>query len=155
VRNRESVVGLDIGSSFAKAVRVDREGTVVARAVCPTGIDFAGAARRVLEDLGIPAGTPGETVAATGYGRREVPGAVLRVTEVACQAQAAWHLFRRPLTVIDIGGQDTKVIEVDLEGRRRSFHINRKCASGTGAFLEAGQFFGGRSFIKVWEGLYI
>ncbi|MBP7124768.1 hypothetical protein KBD49_00185 [Myxococcota bacterium] len=134
----ERVLGIDIGSSYGKAVLVDREARVLARAVRPTGIDFAGTARALILDLAGPEGVSGQGIAvvATGYGRQQVPSAFRQVTEVTCQALAAWHLFGRPLTLIDIGGQDTKVIEVDPGGRRRSFHLNRKCASGTGAFLE-------------------
>lgn len=135
---RKPVLGVDIGSSYGKAVLLDREGRVLARAVRPTGIDFAGTARTLVQEVTDGGRVPPEAVevVATGYGRQEVPGAMRQVTEVTCQALAAWHLFRRPLTLIDIGGQDTKVIEVDPGGRRRSFHLNRKCASGTGAFLE-------------------
>jgi predicted CoA-substrate-specific enzyme activase len=58
------------------------------------------------------------------------------MTEIACHGKGAFHHFRRPITVIDIGAQDSKVIHLDGEGRRTSFKMNRKCAAGTGAFLE-------------------
>jgi len=137
VNGPDPVLGIDIGSSYGKAVLVDHGGRVLARAVRPTGMDFAGTARMLVREVTESAGVPSAAVVvATGYGRQQVPDASRQVTEVTCQAMAAWHLFQRPLTLIDIGGQDTKVIEVDVGGRRRSFHLNRKCASGTGAFLE-------------------
>lgn len=57
-------------------------------------------------------------------------------TEIACHARGCFHYFPVAMTIIDIGGQDNKIIKVDERGRRTSFKMNRKCAAGTGAFLE-------------------
>ncbi len=57
-------------------------------------------------------------------------------TEIACHGKGAFFHFRQPLTVIDIGAQDCKLIRLDAQGRRVDFKMNRKCAAGTGAFLE-------------------
>ncbi|MCB1982723.1 MAG: 2-hydroxyglutaryl-CoA dehydratase, partial [Rhodoferax sp.] len=57
-------------------------------------------------------------------------------TEIGCLARGAYEAFGRAITVIDIGGQDNKIVKVDAAGRRESFKMNRKCAAGTGAFLE-------------------
>lgn len=131
--------GLDVGSSYAKAVLLDGAGAVAATAVRRTGIAFGQVANDLRADLvaRVPAAAAGiARTVATGYGRANVAFADDTVTEVTCQAVAAWHLFGQPVTVIDVGGQDTKVIEVGPGGRRLSFQMNRKCASGTGAFLE-------------------
>jgi (R)-2-hydroxyacyl-CoA dehydratese activating ATPase len=131
--------GLDVGSSYAKAVLLDGTGAVVATAVRRTGIAFGAVAEDLRADLLLQAPEAVAGVArtvATGYGRTNVAFADAAVTEVTCQAVAAWHLLGEPVTVIDVGGQDTKVIEVGEGGRRLSFQMNRKCASGTGAFLE-------------------
>ncbi len=57
-------------------------------------------------------------------------------TEIACHARAAYHFFPSRITIVDVGGQDNKIIHIDADGRRESFKMNRKCAAGTGAFLE-------------------
>jgi len=72
----------------------------------------------------------------TGYGRDNVAWASDTMTEIACHGKGAFHHFRRAMTVVDIGAQDSKVIHLQADGRRTSFKMNRKCAAGTGAFLE-------------------
>jgi len=131
--------GIDVGSSYAKAVLADAEGGVAAEAVRRTGVAFEVVAAALRADLlaALPEAAGGivRTVA-TGYGRDNVAFADGTVTELTCQAVAGWHLFRRAVTLIDVGGQDTKVIVLGPDGRRKSFQMNRRCASGTGAFLE-------------------
>ena len=73
---------------------------------------------------------------ATGYGRKNVPFASRTKTEISCHAKGSFFHFPQAHTLIDIGGQDSKIIKVDESGKRRSFKMNRKCAAGTGAFLE-------------------
>ena len=75
-------------------------------------------------------------VVSTGYGRKNVPFANDTKTEIGCHASGCFLYFPKSITVIDIGGQDNKVIKLDDKGRRTSFKMNRKCAAGTGAFLE-------------------
>ena len=75
-------------------------------------------------------------VLSTGYGRSNVEAAGATRTEIACHGRGAYHHFPRRITVVDIGGQDNKVIELDEDGRRLGFKMNRKCAAGTGAFIE-------------------
>jgi predicted CoA-substrate-specific enzyme activase len=72
----------------------------------------------------------------TGYGRRNVTYAKETKTEIGCHAKGCYLYFPFSTTVIDIGGQDNKVIKLDDKGRRTGFKMNRKCAAGTGAFLE-------------------
>jgi predicted CoA-substrate-specific enzyme activase len=131
--------GIDIGASTAKLVIVDEGGRAVARAIRRSGVDYAAAAEQNLTEALTAAGLRREDIRstiATGYGRDNVPWANGRMTEIACHGYGAWVHFRRRLTVIDIGAQDSKVIHLDESGRRLRFMMNRKCAAGTGAFLE-------------------
>ncbi|MFH0765457.1 MAG: acyl-CoA dehydratase activase [Calditrichota bacterium] len=73
---------------------------------------------------------------ATGYGRNAVPGAARTVTEITCHARGAWFLHKGVRSVIDIGGQDAKVINLDASGFPCDFAMNDRCAAGTGRFLE-------------------
>jgi (R)-2-hydroxyacyl-CoA dehydratese activating ATPase len=72
----------------------------------------------------------------TGYGRKNVSFTNDTKTEIACHAAGCYHYFPEAITVIDIGGQDNKIIKIEKDGRRSNFKMNRKCAAGTGAFLE-------------------
>jgi predicted CoA-substrate-specific enzyme activase len=131
--------GIDIGASATKAAVIDDSGALVGSAVLRSGVDFALSARRAfdlaLAEAGISAGQV-TRVFSCGYGRDNVAFAQATRTEIATHAAAAFHHFPRALTVLDIGGQDNKVIRLDAAGRRVSFKMNRKCAAGTGAFLE-------------------
>lgn len=131
-------LGLDIGASTTKAVLM-RGNEVVARAVRKSGADFSAAAEKcrdeVLSSAGIDAGDVERTVA-TGYGRRRVDFATSTVTEITCHARGCYENFPQAMSIVDIGGQDNKVIVVQDDGGRRNFKMNRKCAAGTGAFLE-------------------
>ena len=73
---------------------------------------------------------------ATGYGRKNVHFPCLTKTEISCHARGAFHYFPEAITVVDIGGQDSKIIKLGPDGRCLDFKMNRKCAAGTGAFLE-------------------
>ena len=75
-------------------------------------------------------------VVATGFGRRSVSFAHETKTEISCHAKGSHYYYPEEITVIDIGGQDNKVVKLDASGRKTSFKMNRKCAAGTGAFLE-------------------
>lgn len=136
-------LGVDVGASATKAVLLDGE-AVVARALRKSGADFAGAAEACREEVGRVAGLDEgaiERVVATGYGRRSVEFAGQVVTEITCHARGCHASFPQAITIVDIGGQDNKVIALEADGVRRGFKMNRKCAAGTGAFLEeiAGQ----------------
>lgn len=78
----------------------------------------------------------GAFVVSTGYGRRNVPFTNATKTEISCHAKGSFFYFPRSHTLIDIGGQDSKVIKVDVTGKRVNFKMNRKCAAGTGAFID-------------------
>lgn len=130
-------IGVDIGSTCAKAVVLNEKNEICFRLVQPTGwssVDTAGMLRETLQEAGFdPALVP---VVATGYGRVAVPYAKKTLTEITCHARGACRLFdREDLTVIDIGGQDTKIILV-RDGAVQDFLMNDKCSAGTGRFLE-------------------
>ena len=131
-------MGIDLGASATKAVLLDGD-VVRARALRKSGANFAAAARACLDEttaaVGISAGDVGSIIA-TGYGRRTVEFATSAVTEITCHARGCYAGFRRAITIVDIGGQDNKVITLGDAGQRRNFKMNRKCAAGTGAFLE-------------------
>lgn len=132
-------IGVDIGSTWTKAVMVDGGGEPVARSVVRTGMSFDNAAMAALKALHETAGTPGGEVKrtiSTGYGRRNAEFADGSRTEIACHAKGAFSVHGQAMTVIDIGGQDNKVIKVGADGHVEHFLMNRKCAAGTGAFIE-------------------
>lgn len=131
--------GIDIGASTAKLVVVDENGDVAAKSMRRSGVDYAGVARENLDEALSAAGLAEKDLRysiSTGYGRDNVPWAGESMTEIACHGKGAWSHFRRQITIIDIGAQDSKVIHLDDKGRRKSFKMNRKCAAGTGSFLE-------------------
>lgn len=133
-------VGLDLGASRTKVAVLDGRMRLVGHAVRKSGTDFGATAEACLdESLGMAGRTRSEITRAvsTGYGRSNV-GFVTKTsrTEIGCLAKGCYRYFPEAITIIDIGGQDNKVIKIDAEGRRNSFKMNRKCAAGTGAFLE-------------------
>ncbi len=134
-----SYAGIDIGSTTAKAILIDGEGRIAGRSVQRSGYDFAAAADRVMGEALEKAGcrrSDVKRVVATGYGRRNVEFADEQRTEILCHARGVNFYFPEPVTVVDIGGQDNKVIHLDADGKRLGFTMNRKCAAGTGAFIE-------------------
>lgn len=132
-------VGVGIGSTATKAVVLGSDGDVVATVLEPTGfssVDAAERVRRALRDRGFEVGEAGPArCVATGYGRIAVPYADDVVTEITCHGIGASRLFGGDGVVVDVGGQDTKVIRL-RGGRVVKFAMNDKCAAGTGRFLE-------------------
>ena len=131
--------GIDIGSTTTKAVIVDAKGDLKGKAIVSSGMDFAQAGRAVFEQALTMAGVKETAVGAivgSGYGRRNIAFANAVKTEIACHSRGAFHHFKEKMTIIDIGGQDNKIIKVDANGNRVDFKMNRKCAAGTGAFLD-------------------
>ena len=133
----EYFIGIDIGSTSTKTAVLDENGKPVCLFVMPTGwssIDTAETVRRRLLEEGID--PEKHACIATGYGRIAVPYANKTVTEITCHARGAMALFDcGDITVIDIGGQDTKIIRTE-NGIVRDFVMNDKCSAGTGRFLE-------------------
>ncbi len=132
-------LGVDLGSTTAKAVVVDGAGTIVASSIVQMGaVSRKGMQRavdRALADAGITEADLDGTIA-TGYGRRLVPGAMRTYTEITCHARGTAAMVPGVRLVIDIGGQDSKAITVDDEGLVQEFAMNDRCASGTGRFYE-------------------
>lgn len=131
--------GVDVGASATKVVLIDADGNGVGMAVSPSGVDYKGTARRCLEQALGEAGLEREAVSrtvSTGYGRSNVDFAQDSLTEIHCHGVGCHHHIPGALTLVDIGGQDNKVIRLDDDGRRLDFRMNRKCAAGTGAFIE-------------------
>ncbi|MBW2277024.1 MAG: ATPase [Deltaproteobacteria bacterium] len=131
--------GIDVGASATKVVVIDQSGAVVGSSVVPSGMDFAGASLKALDEALEQADANRDDVVravSTGYGRRNVELARSTKTEITCHARGAHFHFPEAITVIDIGGQDNKIIKLVANGARSDFKMNRKCAAGTGAFLE-------------------
>ena len=132
-------VGADVGSSRTKVAVLDADKHLLGYAIKKSGIDFTATAQECLENSLRMAGANQEDMVnavSTGYGRKNVPFANDTKTEIGCHGSGCFLYFPKSITVIDIGGQDNKVIKLDDKGRRTSFKMNRKCAAGTGAFLE-------------------
>lgn len=134
------VAGVDIGSLTAKTVLLDEAKRVVAHTIVPTGAVSRRAAQSSLQEALDAVGLPAEKlnyVIATGYGRANVPFANVQLTEISCHARGVHFVIPEARTIIDIGGQDSKVISLDEnDGRVISFVMNDKCAAGSGRFLE-------------------
>jgi predicted CoA-substrate-specific enzyme activase len=133
-------VGLDMGASRTKVAVIDTSGQLLGHAVKKSGIDFTATASACLDAALEMAGASREDIVravSTGYGRGNVAFVTEKSkTEIGCLAKGCYHYFPQAITIIDIGGQDNKIINLDARGRRSSFKMNRKCAAGTGAFLE-------------------
>jgi predicted CoA-substrate-specific enzyme activase len=132
-------VGADVGASRTKVAVLDAERELVGWAVQRSGTDFSATAQTCLKLSLKMAGAGGSDIAkavSTGYGRKNVSYAVDSKTEIGCHAKGCFLYFPFSTTIIDIGGQDNKIIKLDERGLRTNFKMNRKCAAGTGAFLE-------------------
>ncbi len=135
----EYFLGIDIGASTAKAVLIDGDKNILASSVIPSGVDFVKAAKTVRENVLAETYIPSEKVkyvVSTGYGRNNVSFTDETKTEINCHARGVYHYFPERCVIIDIGGQDNKIINIDTSGKQLSFKMNRKCAAGTGTFLE-------------------
>ncbi|MBI4965581.1 MAG: 2-hydroxyglutaryl-CoA dehydratase [Desulfomonile tiedjei] len=131
--------GIDVGSLSTETVIIDDQGKTVSYDISSTGANSRVAGEKsfhkALEQAGISDADLKFTVV-TGYGRISLPFANKAVTEITCHGRGAYHLFPGTRTVLDIGGQDSKVIRLADRGRVVDFAMNDKCAAGTGRFLE-------------------
>jgi predicted CoA-substrate-specific enzyme activase len=132
--------GIDAGSRATKVVLVDGDRLdVIASGLADQGVDQTGIAARLLASLvevhGLDGGSIKRTVA-TGYGRSIIRFADTTVTEITCQAVGVRRVVPDAATIVDIGGQDSKLIRLEPGGRVRDFVMNDRCAAGTGRFLE-------------------
>jgi len=131
-------LGVDIGSSSSKAVILDRKGQIIGESVINTGTGSAGPKKALdsaLSQAGLRIDEIRKTVV-TGYGRMTYQGANKQTTEISCHAKGAVQLAKNVRTIIDVGGQDAKVIRLSASGSVENFVMNDKCSAGTGRFLE-------------------
>jgi len=132
--------GVDVGSTQTKAVIIDEDRAIVARALTMTGANVIKAAEDAFAESlrsGDLREEEVEYVVGTGYGRYKVTFGNTQVTEISCHGRGAVHMFPNTRTVVDMGGQDTKAIRVSPIGEIVDFCMNDKCAAGTGRFLGA------------------
>ncbi len=126
-------IGIDLGSTTVKAVILN--GRVLASAIRPTGSNPRKAGEAVLEQVLERASGPVDKVVATGYGRVSFSADEI-VSEITAHAKGSHLLFPDARTVIDIGGQDSKITRINGQGRVLDFAMNDRCAAGTGRFIE-------------------
>jgi predicted CoA-substrate-specific enzyme activase len=132
------VAGIDIGSAFSKAV-IMADGEIISYHVMPSGGDYKLVAEQVAGKALAKARLSLKDLAytvATGYGAANVSFSNQAVTDISCQSRGIFYLFPSARTVIDIGGQFTKVFKVDERGRATAFLQSEKCAAGSGRFLQ-------------------
>jgi predicted CoA-substrate-specific enzyme activase len=131
--------GIDVGSTYTKAVLVDENGKVLGQGLNPTGFKLDKIALETFQTCLSEAGKRQdevEYVVATGIGRHQVDFKDVHVTDLTASARGAALLFPGTRTVLDVGGQTMKASRLDEVAKVLSFRLNDKCAAGTGAFLE-------------------
>jgi len=131
--------GIDVGSTYTKAVVLDDDLEMVGRAMRPTGFKLTQIAGETLAAALEAAGLPRDAVrytVATGFGRHQVELSDVQVTDLTAAARGATHLFPGTRTILDVGGQTMKASRLGVGAKVKSFRLNDKCAAGTGAFLE-------------------
>ncbi len=131
-------LGIDIGSITSKAAII-KDGKLIALKILMTGYNVKDAVENIFENILFEnniSQTSIDNIIATGYGRKRVEFANETVTEITCHAAGAYFLNNNIRSIIDIGGQDSKVIALGKDGIVEDFTMNDKCAAGTGRFLE-------------------
>jgi len=132
------VDGIDIGSAFSKAV-IMAKSEIISYHVMPSGGDYKLTAEQVAGEALTKAKLSLKDIdyaVATGYGAANVSFSNQVVTDISCQGRGICYLFPSARTVIDIGGQFTRVFRVDDRGRATAFLLSEKCAAGSGRFLQ-------------------
>lgn len=133
------VAGIDVGSLYTKAVIMNGDRNILSHKIVKSGFEYEKTAQSTLGDALKQSGLTIQDigyVVSTGYGRAKVTFTDKQISEISCHARAANWLFPEAQTVIDIGGQDSKVILIGEGGQVFNFVMNDKCAAGTGRFLE-------------------
>lgn len=130
-------IGIDIGSTNSKIAVLDENDNLLNTFVKSTGFSSKDTSKKLIEEvLSTGVDRDNAKIVATGYGRVSVDDADKTMTEISCHAKGAVYLFKNEnLVIIDIGGQDTKIIEVE-NGLVKDFIMNDKCSAGTGRFLD-------------------
>jgi len=132
-------VGIDVGSTYTKAVILDENYQIKGKAMTPTGFKLGEAARRAFRAALGKASLVETDIAytvATGFGRHQVDFSDVTATDLTASARGASIMFPNTRTILDVGGQTMKAIRLDGGMKVKSFRLNDKCAAGTGAFLE-------------------
>lgn len=131
-------LGIDIGSTSSKTVIMAEDGKLAAHVVVPLGTGTVGP-QMALEEIFAETGLRREEMAytvATGYGRLSCELADTQISELSCHAMGIHYLLPEVRTIIDIGGQDAKVMRLSADGALEAFQMNDKCAAGTGRFMD-------------------
>ena len=131
--------GIDVGTSYIKTVIIDEKNEIAGFSTERTSSDLKKSITNAFKEAISAANISRDSIkhiTATGFGRNNVSFADNVKTEISSHAKGAYYYFPKKITIIDIGGQDTKIIKVDNDGKTLSFKMNRKCAAGTGSFLE-------------------
>ena len=131
-------IGIDLGSRMSKIIVLQDEKIIYSN-VTDTGVNPKKVSETLLNDA-LKQTSLSKTdiinIYSTGYGRNIVPFSDKRISEISCHARGANYFFPKARTIIDIGGQDSKIILVDEMGHVKDFVMNDRCAAGTGKFLE-------------------
>ena len=133
-------VGIDVGSSATKCVLLRADSRIICCSMAPSGFSYKDSVAAAMESVLCQADATREDIAAcvsTGYGRKLASIADRQVTELSCHARGAREWYPQVRHIIDIGGQDTKVIRLNDHGQMADYRMNAKCAAGTGTFLES------------------
>lgn len=133
------VAGIDIGSGTSKCVLIDEHGVIRGRGLARTRVNFEEGAREVFDLALLDEGKTGSSVAyvaTTGLGRSAVAFRDVQITDMTCGARGAVTLFPTTRYVLDMGAQCTRAIKLREDGKVKEFHMNEKCAAGSGGFLE-------------------
>ena len=144
--------GIDVGSTYTKAIVLDSENRILGRRLEPTGFKLDEVAENVLAQALAEAGVDRsevEYIVSTGFGRHQMASADTQVTDLTASARGAMFLFPGTRTVLDVGGQTMKASRLDATAAVKSFRLNDKCAAGTGAFLEKTARYMGYSTIEI------
>lgn len=132
-KNTNCFLGIDLGSAYAKFTVIDVNGTALFRYFLPTMTGDKQAFKNVMTT--IASNFTIKYSCATGYGRKHFTDTDLVKTEINCAAAGVSHFFKGEKNIIDIGGEDIKIIRCDKDDTVENFYMNDKCAAGTGSFL--------------------
>ncbi|MFX0042740.1 MAG: acyl-CoA dehydratase activase [Candidatus Hodarchaeota archaeon] len=131
--------GIDVGTSYVKSVILNESKEIISSFIKRSGATIEQSSQIAFENTisnALLTRSAIKHITSTGFGKDKISFANIKRTEISCHAKGAYHYFPKQITIIDIGGQDTKVIKLDAEGKISRFKMNRKCAAGTGVFIE-------------------
>ena len=144
--------GIDVGSTYTKAVIVAEDNQIIGQSMANTGFKLAEIAERSYRQALAAASTSEAEVGyivATGFGRHQVGLSDVQVTDLTAAARGVGLLFPNTRTILDVGGQTMKASRLDSKAEVKSFRLNDKCAAGTGAFLEKTAHYMGYSTAEI------